>query len=83
MSLARLFHALTTQGDFEDYTAEEAALENVFLNVLRQDDVWNWTIRLDGVDLDSGKPAMDACWEDTLSALLHVLQHDGRSVMRY
>lgn len=34
MSLARLFHVLTTQGDFEDYTAEEAALENVFLNVL-------------------------------------------------
>lgn len=39
MSLARLFHVLSTQGDFEEYTVEKASLENVFLKVIRQNNV--------------------------------------------
>lgn len=39
MSLARLFHVLSTQGDFEEYTVEKATLENVFLKVIRQNNV--------------------------------------------
>lgn len=39
MSLARLFHVLASQGDFEEYTVEKATLENVFLKVIRQNNV--------------------------------------------
>jgi len=39
MSLARLFHVLASQGDFQEYTVEKATLENVFLKVIRQNNV--------------------------------------------
>ena len=39
MSLARLFHILASQGDFSEYTVEKATLENVFLKVIRQNNV--------------------------------------------
>ncbi|KAG9313874.1 P-loop containing nucleoside triphosphate hydrolase protein [Chiua virens] len=39
MSLARLFHVLSSQGDFQQYTVEKATLENVFLKVIRQNNV--------------------------------------------
>ncbi|KAF8435684.1 hypothetical protein L210DRAFT_3452656 [Boletus edulis BED1] len=39
MSLARLFHVLASQGDFQEYTVEKATLENVFLDVIRQNNV--------------------------------------------
>lgn len=39
MSLARLFHVLSSQGDFQEYTVEKATLENVFLKVIRQNNV--------------------------------------------
>jgi ATP-binding cassette subfamily A (ABC1) protein 3 len=39
MSLAHLFHVLASQGDFEEYTVEKATLENVFLKVIRQNNV--------------------------------------------
>ena len=39
MSLARLFHVLASQGDFSEYTVEKATLENVFLKVIRQNNV--------------------------------------------
>lgn len=39
MSLARLFHFLTSQGDFTEYTVEKASLESVFLRVIRQNNI--------------------------------------------
>lgn len=39
LSLARLFHVLSSQGDFQEYTVEKATLENVFLKVIRQNNV--------------------------------------------
>ncbi|TFK42170.1 hypothetical protein BDQ12DRAFT_710453 [Crucibulum laeve] len=39
LSLARLFHMLSTQGDFTEYTVEKATLESVFLKVIRENDV--------------------------------------------
>jgi len=39
MSLAGLFHFLASQGDFQEYTVEKATLENVFLKVIRQNNV--------------------------------------------
>ncbi|XP_006453888.1 hypothetical protein AGABI2DRAFT_196444 [Agaricus bisporus var. bisporus H97] len=49
-SLAQLFHALSSSGDFTEYTVEKASLESVFLKVIRENDVveedntskWNW-----------------------------------------
>lgn len=49
-SLAQLFHALSSSGDFAEYTVEKASLESVFLKVIRENDVveedntskWNW-----------------------------------------
>lgn len=37
--LARLFHTLSSQGDFSEYTVEKATLESVFLKVIRENDV--------------------------------------------
>ncbi|KXN84990.1 ABC transporter A family member 2 [Leucoagaricus sp. SymC.cos] len=39
MSLAELFHTLSTNGDFTEYTVEKASLESVFLKVIRENDV--------------------------------------------
>ncbi|KAH7886313.1 hypothetical protein F5I97DRAFT_2027968 [Phlebopus sp. FC_14] len=39
LSLARLFHILSSQGDFQEYTVEKATLENVFLKVIRENNV--------------------------------------------
>lgn len=39
LSLARLFRILSSQGDFQEYTVEKATLENVFLKVIRQNNV--------------------------------------------
>lgn len=38
-SLAQLFHLLSTQGDFSEYTVEKATLESVFLKVIRENNV--------------------------------------------
>lgn len=38
-SLAQLFHTLSSQGDFSEYTVEKATLESVFLKVIRQNNV--------------------------------------------
>ncbi|KAH7911599.1 hypothetical protein BJ138DRAFT_1062831 [Hygrophoropsis aurantiaca] len=39
MTLARLFHILSSQGDFQEYTVEKATLESVFLKVIRENNV--------------------------------------------
>jgi hypothetical protein len=39
VSLARLFHLLAQNGDFAEYTVERAALESVFLQVIRENNV--------------------------------------------
>lgn len=39
MSLAQLFHTLSTHGDFTEYTVEKASLESVFLKVIRENNV--------------------------------------------
>jgi len=39
MTLADLFHILSTQGDFEEYTVERVGLESVFLKVVRAHNV--------------------------------------------
>ncbi|TFK56402.1 P-loop containing nucleoside triphosphate hydrolase protein [Heliocybe sulcata] len=39
LTLARLFHLLSSQGDFEEYTVERASLESVFLRVIRENEV--------------------------------------------
>ncbi|KII94244.1 hypothetical protein PLICRDRAFT_132803 [Plicaturopsis crispa FD-325 SS-3] len=39
MSLAQLFHLLSTEGDFLEYTVEKASLESVFLKVIRENNV--------------------------------------------
>lgn len=39
LSLAQLFHVLSTHGDFTEYTVEKATLESVFLKVIRENDV--------------------------------------------
>ncbi|KAF8844179.1 P-loop containing nucleoside triphosphate hydrolase protein [Paxillus ammoniavirescens] len=39
LTLARLFHVLSSQGDFQEYTVEKATLENVFLKVIRENNV--------------------------------------------
>ncbi|KAF9444036.1 P-loop containing nucleoside triphosphate hydrolase protein [Macrolepiota fuliginosa MF-IS2] len=39
MSLAQLFHTLSSHGDFTEYTVEKASLESVFLKVIRENDV--------------------------------------------
>ncbi|KAJ7508422.1 hypothetical protein B0H11DRAFT_2304369 [Mycena galericulata] len=39
LSLAKLFHMLSAQGDFSEYTVEKATLESVFLKVIRQNNV--------------------------------------------
>lgn len=44
LSLAQLFHLLSTHGDFSEYTVERATLESVFLKVIRE----NNTLEEDG-----------------------------------
>jgi ATP-binding cassette subfamily A (ABC1) protein 3 len=41
LSLAALFHVLSTQGSqaFSEYTVEKASLESVFLKVIRENNV--------------------------------------------
>lgn len=39
VSLAQLFHLLAEKGDFAEYTVERAALESVFLKVIRENNV--------------------------------------------
>ncbi|EGN93723.1 hypothetical protein SERLA73DRAFT_97671 [Serpula lacrymans var. lacrymans S7.3] len=39
LSLAQLFHILSSQGDFQEYTVEKATLESVFLKVIRENNV--------------------------------------------
>lgn len=39
MSLAKLFHTLSSNGDFAEYTLEKASLESVFLKVIRENEV--------------------------------------------
>ena len=39
LSLAQLFHILASRGDFAEYTVERATLENVFLKVIRENNV--------------------------------------------
>ncbi|KAJ7077598.1 hypothetical protein C8R43DRAFT_1178602, partial [Mycena crocata] len=39
LSLAKLFHMLSAQGDFSEYTVEKATLESVFLKVIRENNV--------------------------------------------
>ena len=39
MSLAKLFHTLSSSGDFTEYTLEKASLESVFLKVIRENQV--------------------------------------------
>lgn len=39
LSLSQLFHVLSNQGDFAEYTVEKATLENVFLKVIREHEV--------------------------------------------
>lgn len=39
LSLAKLFHMLSEQGDFTEYTVEKATLESVFLKVVRENNV--------------------------------------------
>ncbi|KAJ6606797.1 hypothetical protein B0H10DRAFT_1819461 [Mycena sp. CBHHK59/15] len=39
LSLAKLFHMLSSHGDFSEYTVEKATLESVFLKVIRENNV--------------------------------------------
>lgn len=39
ISLSKLFNALSSQGDFTEYTVEKITLEGVFLKVIRENDV--------------------------------------------
>lgn len=39
LSLAQLFHVLSSEGDFSEYSVERATLESVFLKVIRQNNV--------------------------------------------
>jgi ATP-binding cassette, subfamily A (ABC1), member 3 len=39
MSLGELFHILSSQGDFSEYTVEKATLESLFLKVIRENNV--------------------------------------------
>ena len=39
VSLPQLFHLLAKHGDFSEYTVERAALESVFLKVIRENNV--------------------------------------------
>jgi len=39
LSLAELFHMLSSQGDFTEYTVEKATLESVFLKVIRENNI--------------------------------------------
>lgn len=39
ISLAQIFHLLSTQDDFTEYTVEKATLESVFLKVIRENNV--------------------------------------------
>ncbi|KAG2067404.1 P-loop containing nucleoside triphosphate hydrolase protein [Suillus decipiens] len=39
LTLARLFHVLSSQGDFQEYSVEKATLESVFLKVIRGNNV--------------------------------------------
>ncbi|KAG1763849.1 hypothetical protein EDD22DRAFT_482473 [Suillus occidentalis] len=39
LTLAQLFHILSSQGDFQEYSVEKATLESVFLKVIRENDV--------------------------------------------
>jgi ATP-binding cassette, subfamily A (ABC1), member 3 len=39
LSLAQLFHILSSQGDFPEYTVERGTLESVFLKVIRENNV--------------------------------------------
>ena len=39
LSLVDLFHILSDQGDFSEYTVEKAGLESLFLKVIRENDV--------------------------------------------
>ncbi|KAF8215745.1 hypothetical protein K438DRAFT_1901600 [Mycena galopus ATCC 62051] len=39
LTLAKLFHLLSAQGDFSEYTVEKATLESVFLKVIRENNV--------------------------------------------
>lgn len=39
LTLARLFHLLSSQGDFSEYTVERASLESVFLRVIGEHEV--------------------------------------------
>jgi ATP-binding cassette, subfamily A (ABC1), member 3 len=39
LSLSELFHILSSQGTFSEYTVEKATLESVFLKVIRENDV--------------------------------------------
>ncbi|KAF7347231.1 hypothetical protein MVEN_01478000 [Mycena venus] len=39
LTLAKLFHLLSEQGDFSEYTVEKATLESVFLKVIRENNV--------------------------------------------
>jgi len=39
ISLAQLFHLLAENDDFSEYTVERAALESVFLKVIRENNV--------------------------------------------
>jgi ATP-binding cassette subfamily A (ABC1) protein 3 len=39
LSLAQLFHLLSTHGDFSEYTVERATLESVFLKVIRENSI--------------------------------------------
>ncbi|KAG1747606.1 hypothetical protein EDB19DRAFT_1685642 [Suillus lakei] len=39
LTLAQLFHVLSSQGDFQEYSVEKATLESVFLKVIRGNNV--------------------------------------------
>ncbi|KIK34896.1 hypothetical protein CY34DRAFT_17399 [Suillus luteus UH-Slu-Lm8-n1] len=39
LTLAQLFHILSSQGDFQEYSVEKATLESVFLKVIRENNV--------------------------------------------
>jgi len=39
LTLAQLFHILSSQGDFQEYSVEKATLESVFLKVIRGNNV--------------------------------------------
>jgi ATP-binding cassette subfamily A (ABC1) protein 3 len=46
LSLAELFHILSTQGTFSEYTIEKPSLESVFLKVIRENNVLEEDLRL-------------------------------------